>query len=350
MNSWKGEFLMTNTKNKKNNTKKLLGAVGMLSISAAMLVSSTFAWFTMNKDVKATSMQVKAKAEAGLLINEVATAGNEFWDDEATANEAPGTALVPTSTTNAAKWFHANSKIASDEAGAGANQKSTNLSGDYEELTSLVSEDSTATAGSVAANSIFYKNNDGTAGYSASSTDTAYYVMYKYYLRLSNENGMNNLAQTSGAQNVAIKSVQVTQPSTPGSPDLNKALRVGIKIGGKMYIYAPLYTSSAAPAAYYATTAISGTTTQTITNQEVAAFTGDTAAYTALTTLPGMTGAGTEVDVYVWFEGEDPNCKSENITTTLDDIKVDITFSLVTMDSTTAAAAAAVKTAGTNEF
>lgn len=63
---------MTNTKKKKNNTKKLLGAIGMLSVSAAMLVSSTFAWFAMNKKVTASTMNIKAKSyNPYLLINQV---------------------------------------------------------------------------------------------------------------------------------------------------------------------------------------------------------------------------------------------------------------------------------------
>ena len=62
---------MTNTKKKNGNKRKLLGAVGMLTVSAAMLVSSTFAWFSLNKKVTASTMNVKAKSyNPYLLINE----------------------------------------------------------------------------------------------------------------------------------------------------------------------------------------------------------------------------------------------------------------------------------------
>ena len=64
----KGEFIMTNTKKKKGNKMKLLSAVGMLTVSAAMLVSSTFAWFSLNKNVTATSMSVTAKSNAKYLL------------------------------------------------------------------------------------------------------------------------------------------------------------------------------------------------------------------------------------------------------------------------------------------
>ena len=59
---------MTNTKKKNGNKRKLLGAVGMLTVSAAMLVSSTFAWFSLNKSVRATSMSVTAKSNAKYLL------------------------------------------------------------------------------------------------------------------------------------------------------------------------------------------------------------------------------------------------------------------------------------------
>jgi hypothetical protein len=68
MNSWKGEFLMTNTKKKHGNKMKLMSAIGMLTVSAAMLVSSTFAWFSMNRTVQATSMQVTAKSNNTYLL------------------------------------------------------------------------------------------------------------------------------------------------------------------------------------------------------------------------------------------------------------------------------------------
>lgn len=59
---------MTNTKKKNGNKRKLLGAVGMLTVSAAMLVSSTFAWFSMNRNVKASTMSISAKSDSTFLL------------------------------------------------------------------------------------------------------------------------------------------------------------------------------------------------------------------------------------------------------------------------------------------
>ena len=64
---------------KKTNTnkglKKLIPAAGMLMLSAAMLGTSTFAWFTMNKTVSVTGMQVNTTVGSNLLISHDTTAG-----------------------------------------------------------------------------------------------------------------------------------------------------------------------------------------------------------------------------------------------------------------------------------
>ena len=41
----------SNENNKNSAAKKIIPAVGMLALSATMLSTSTYAWFTMNKEV-----------------------------------------------------------------------------------------------------------------------------------------------------------------------------------------------------------------------------------------------------------------------------------------------------------
>ena len=322
--------------------KKLIPAAGMLMVSATMLATSTFAWFTMNKEVSVKSMQVKAKAEGGLLINEVASASDTGWDNEATANSLPtGVSLIPTSTKNGSDWWHANSKTANDEAGAASNALSSSISGDYTKLSGLVASTTAATAtpsgaltGGVAENSIYYAERGSNSAFDA-DTDDAYYVMYKYYMKVSSDTAISGMTQTANSQNVAIRSVTATLPYTATSPNLDKALRVGVKIGGKMYIYAPIYNAKADIASYYVTdtyTAASGETPASITNTQVTAFYKSDKVNTALASLPAVTtDSPVEVDVYVWFEGEDDFCQSDNITDTLDNITIDITFALETI-------------------
>ena len=49
--------------------RKLIPAVALLLVSAVMLSTATFAWFTMNDNATAMGMQVQAKASGNLLIN-----------------------------------------------------------------------------------------------------------------------------------------------------------------------------------------------------------------------------------------------------------------------------------------
>ena len=307
---------MTNTNKKNKNTRKLLGAVGMLSVSAAMLVSSTFAWFTMNKDVKATSMNVKAVAEDGLLINEVNTATDTNWDNEATAAQTSATAVLlhPSSTADGSTWYHAESIRANDAAGAtAANTKSTNLFDDYTTLDNLVAI--TSMGASASGGSTAFRETMGTSA----NADAGYYVHYTYYLKSSSGTTVT-LDGTNRFLN--IKEVKATLPGTQASEALNPSIRVGIKLNQAFYIYAPVngYTSQ-----YYV--AAGATATEPIA--------GNTVTKTDLASLPANGTNGTPVEVYIWYEGEDAGCKSDNArATALDNINIDITFSLVTPDLT----------------
>ena len=57
-----------NNEKKSNARRKLIPAIGMLTVSAMMLSSATYAWFTMNKEVQVTGMEVKTKVGSNLLI------------------------------------------------------------------------------------------------------------------------------------------------------------------------------------------------------------------------------------------------------------------------------------------
>jgi hypothetical protein len=48
--------------------KKLISAIAMLTVSAVTLSTATYAWFTMNKEVTVTGMQVRTKVGSNLLI------------------------------------------------------------------------------------------------------------------------------------------------------------------------------------------------------------------------------------------------------------------------------------------
>jgi len=58
-----------NVKKQGNPMKKLIASAGMLSVSAVMLASSTYAWFSMNKTVTVTGMSIKTTVGSNLLIS-----------------------------------------------------------------------------------------------------------------------------------------------------------------------------------------------------------------------------------------------------------------------------------------
>ena len=263
----------------------------------------------MNTTVTATNMQVRAVAEDGLLINEIATAADTHWDNEGTANQTSSNPvlLYPASTANGTTWYHAASKVSYDAAKATSGTVSPNLKdGAYETLTSLVAITDlsvAASAGVNAARSTMGKAADDTAGY---------YVHYTYYLKGASGTA-TALGTNAGDMNVRINSV----PATTNSTALNASLRVGIKLNTEFYIFAPItgYTAS-----YY----VAAGTTAT------APIAGSVPTYTDLDELPAANTAGVPVEVYIWYEGEDAACKSDNATAaTLDNIDVDIEFGLV---------------------
>ena len=91
-------------------TLKLVPAFAMLLVSAILVSTSTYAWFSMNTAVTATGMQVQAKAESGIVITNEAV-------DKWTASSKTTTSkreLLPTSTANFTTWYHASSDDAND--------------------------------------------------------------------------------------------------------------------------------------------------------------------------------------------------------------------------------------------
>jgi hypothetical protein len=61
--------MKANTKKKGNPMKKLVPAAGMLAISATMLATSTYAWFTMSREVSVSGIQMAATVPEDIQIS-----------------------------------------------------------------------------------------------------------------------------------------------------------------------------------------------------------------------------------------------------------------------------------------
>ena len=59
----------SNENNKNSAAKKIIPAVGMLALSATMLSTSTYAWFTMNKEVEMTGLNMSVTVGEGMEIS-----------------------------------------------------------------------------------------------------------------------------------------------------------------------------------------------------------------------------------------------------------------------------------------
>ena len=87
--------------------KKLIPAIVLLLVSAIILSTASFAWFSMNTQVVALNMQVKAVAEDGLLIkNELDADSATNWKVSTNASYGSLVDLAPTSTANLTDWYH----------------------------------------------------------------------------------------------------------------------------------------------------------------------------------------------------------------------------------------------------
>jgi hypothetical protein len=244
----------------------------MLLVSAILLGTSTFAWFSMNTQVTATGMQVQAKAEDGIVISNAPTG---TYDVSAASVKDAVSQLYPGSTSDLNTWVHSKS----------TNPASANTQQVYEPGTAWTA-------------------NSGTYGN---------YVVHDFYIRSS-------AASTLTIASLDIKSVDITSTSQ----NLSKALRVGIKFEGSVnkYIYAPV-TGYSNPVSVQTTTGAYSTEDRV----SVSALAADTESKdTSITSLPANTAAGTHVYIYIWYEGEDAACISNNIQASLDQITVSVNF------------------------
>lgn len=269
---------MTNNTKKRESSpmKKLIPAAGMLMISATMLATSTFAWFTMNKDVTVTGLQMQAKSEDGLVIaaytdNGTTAPTDNAFTETAMAYSLPttGKKLLPTFTADATTWYHSWSRE--------------------------------------------YNNGQayGSEGYNSvtNSDSSVYYLVNKFKIK-----------SITDAKNVYVKDVEVTNvnstaTSTTGAYD--DSIRVLIKSGSTFQIF------NKSGGTWVAETALASTATSDAITSDVTAS--PTVISSSIASILNATTSGTDVEIYVYYDGEDPACKSSNIAS-FDNVQIKVTF------------------------
>lgn len=281
-------------------TKVIIPALGILLLSTAASVTGTVAWFSMNSEVTASGMNLKAKAENGILISNNNSENAADWKEAATAlydgtvgDPAAQAEFIPTSTYDATTWAHANSNTAASHA-----------------ATSEYVVYSVGGEGIAEANGI------------GSKAGQNYYLLNNFYIK------------SSGAQFTSdLKVEEVNATGSSASTELNKSLRVLIKSGSNVKVFAPFAPTQATDLTYNVAKASGAAAT--VAKQSVTAIdSSDPDAVSEVliagATIPAYAAtSGITVNVYVYFEGEDVNCKSANITTTLDTLALNIKFSAI---------------------
>jgi hypothetical protein len=317
---------MKKTTKKNSAAKKLLPALGMLMISASMLATSTYAWFSLSDTVTVTGMSLQASADGGLLIineTDTDTAANWKTSAEAAYDGMVGTqgsevaaAFLPTSTADITNWYY---KGSSQYDNAEPDKATT----DYAVITPVEG----ATTDGIY---LLASASEGTPSAPAGN----YYLLNKFYIKSSGSE------LTSGA----LKITQVKATGASSSTALDKSLRIAVKVGDNaVKIFAPVYESTDTAPQYhvggYTGTAESPTYASTVTAIIPTGANGAADTATGVVTIPAntavKTGAtGTQVDavpvlVYAYFEGEDTNCKSANANVALDTLSLDLKFAWI---------------------
>ena len=261
-------------------TKIIIPALGLLVLSTAASVSGTVAWFSMNTEVTATGMQVKAKAQEGLVIS---NAADGTYNASAASVKNSCAELYPASTYNFSTWL---TSVSTNPGAANTQQAYT----------------------------------AATAWDFSSPSTPGYYVVHDYYIR------------SSSASALTVASLDVLDVSAklgtgnPAAQELSKALRVGINFDGSSnkYIYAPITGFTATVSVQKAAGAYSSVAAD---RQDVTALAGSTDSNdTTVTSIPANTANGKHVYIYVWYEGEDAACVSNNIVEELETLSIEVTF------------------------
>jgi hypothetical protein len=291
--------------------RKLIPALAMLLVSAVLMSTASYAWFSMNTQVTATGMQVKAVAEDGLLIkNELDADAQANWKASTNASYGSLVDLAPTSTADAETWYHNKSNDQTDAKAGQLTSTYTVLSDD----TKWKRDTGSGKTG------VYYIDTDN--GSDKDENEKAYVLLNKFYIKSSGD----AIALGDGKTYADLYVNKVIVGATSASAALDASLRVAVKVGSQLYIYAPVANATTT---YKAGGSDSGTSV-TVTTVPASGIVNST---TSTTSIPAVTATSgwVEADVYIFFEGEDAGLKSANLVSTLDTLTVEVIFGITTV-------------------
>ena len=305
--------------------KKLIPAVVMLLVSALLMATASFAWFSMSNVVTVTGMEIKTKVSSNLLIaTDVAGATSKKTDDNFTntlTQQVKGV-LEPVSTANAVDFFY------TVDAKADGSKNQTVASSAYIAYNPATAASDTASFADKFSEVYGVTKSDALVTWAGTNKAVAY-VDYVFQLKATNTN-------PSGDQEIVVTQLELAYKTA--ATDTTKAHRIAFFVEDITSA-----TSSADPTALKATYAVqssanfdnAGGTTGT---QSVVSGTAD---YTAkdyvdapisLETVPAGQTKYYKVYVRLWLEGQDTTCNNSTYMALTDEWTLNIELSL--LDST----------------
>lgn len=320
------------TTKKRGAAAKLIPAACMLLVSATTLVSSTYAWFTMNKEVSVTGMMMRTQVGSNLLISETNADAASYKND---LNQDRACTLEPSSTINGINYYWTSTSNV-DAAGNAITETYTA----YDEDTALAHD----AAGKTNYDDGFNTNYAFTTP-TATYTGVSYgYVDYVFYLKAVNtEQTSQSLNLTK--LNLLYNGVAPTDQSGNAYGVVDKAWRTALIVQDitEGFAYGSTFTNAiAAPAAANTVSifTIGGAENHDNTDYAVGDNSGTPTvmdlSYGASKTAYNQAGtldtiaAGAEkhykVTVRLWLEGEDKTCTNQTYATLKSNYTLDLKF------------------------
>ena len=272
--------------------RKLIPAFAMLMVSAIMLSTASFAWFSANVTAKATGMNIQAQTSGGLAI--------ATWTVPGTPGAKGEDAVEPLDE-------NYKSSVAFGWSFGGSSLKPASHGGTTKWYTGVSDSVDSATV-----------NGSGYTVLADFAAQEGYYNMTKWSFKTLRD-GYNADVKLTGITVTGVNDAATV------NIDLAKSLRVAIKnVGtGEWYYFAP--NQVAGTTLYYVADASNGTRTAygSTGNETITIGTPSVTLMEDVTSTTAQT-----IEVYIYFEGEDANCKTANAVN-LDTITVDLSFTAV---------------------
>ena len=328
--------------NNKSPMKRIAASATMLATSAAMLGTSTYAWFTMNKEVEVTGLTMKTKVSSNLLISENNAEGTYAPDQLISGRKA---LLEPVSSVSGktGEFYYT---LDAKESGQKAHGADSIAYVAYDETKKTLPGDKTNTNATATAAGKYYYDDAFSKAYGVDPAETDYgtaygYIDYVFYLKATGDTANQQLVMTACDMNYTYDGTKVlSDGSTPVDANVDKAWRIAVFAsditanGGKGNTGDGATVGKLDPAASAAKTILAPDDAVNWTDKNAVASTSavGTVTYGTAAVLDNDIDAGVtkyyKVLVRAWLEGEDKTCNSETYAKLDSNWSLDVEFKL----------------------